>query len=158
MLCVLSGCGSSANPFNWFGNDAPEADVLDPIDDDNPLIPQSTGVFSSSDARVVEYQGTAIDVVKDVTIERVPGGIIVRAVGLAATQGPFNARLISGNENGEPVDGILVFLFEAEYSQVFGGPEAIREVVVARRLTEQDTGGARTIRVVGRTNAIERRR
>ncbi|MFK7868827.1 MAG: hypothetical protein AB8B58_06275, partial [Roseobacter sp.] len=85
---LLAGCGSAANPMNWFGNDAPDEAVLDPIDaTTNPLIPESDGIFSNNRDRSEIYRGTTIDAIADLTVERVPGGLLIRATGRAATQG-----------------------------------------------------------------------
>ena len=52
---LIAGCSTRANPVNWFNNDPPEEDVLTPIEETNPLIPDreftlprldKVGVFS----------------------------------------------------------------------------------------------------------------
>lgn len=155
---VMSGCGTVANPMNWFGNDGPDEAVLEPVEADNPLIPETTGLFAAAREERARYKGTPIEAVTDLTIERVPGGLLVRATGLAATQGVYDARLTPGNEDELPEDGVLTFRLEAQNAQIGGGAPQTREVIVARRLTEQQLGGARTIRVEGVQNALERRR
>jgi hypothetical protein len=144
--------------MNWFGRDGPEPEVLEPIDAANPLIPEGSGLFRRDPRDIVQYQGTTIDGIADLTIERVPGGIIIRATGRAATQGAFNARLTPLNEDELPEDGVLSYALQAEYKQISGGAPATRDVIVARRLTDQQLAGTRTIRVEGRQNALERRR
>lgn len=156
-LLVLAGCGSKANPVNWFDNDPPDESVLEPLDADNPLIPEQTGLFSSS-APVDVYQGTPIDAIADLTIERIPGGIIIRATGRAATLGAFNARLSPKTGEELPVDGVLTYTLDAEYTQIVGGAPETRDIIVARQLTDQELLGTRTIRVEGLQNALERRR
>jgi hypothetical protein len=156
-LLVLAGCGSMANPINWFGGDAPDESVLDPIDEANPLIPQRTGIFQSRNTPK-PYLGSTIDAVSDLTLERVPGGVIIRATGRSATLAAFNARLVPANEDELPVDGVLTYQLQAQYVQATGGAPEAREVIVARQLTDQELAGTRTIRVEGVQNALERRR
>ncbi|MEM9576247.1 MAG: hypothetical protein AAF999_04445 [Pseudomonadota bacterium] len=146
-----------ANPVNWFGNDAPDESVLEPIDEANPLIPQRTGIFQSRNTPA-PYLGTTIDAVADLTLERVPGGLIIRATGQSARFAAFNARLTPSNEDEVPVDGVLTYQLQAQYTQVSSGTPESRQVIVARQLTDQELQGARTIRVEGLQNALERRR
>jgi hypothetical protein len=154
----VAGCSSNANPMNWFGRDGPEPEVLEPIDAANPLIPESSGLFRSDPTERLQYQGSTIDAISDLTIERVPGGIIIRATGRSATQGPFNARLTPLNKDELPQDGVLGYQLQAQYKQIIGGAPETRDVTVARRLTDQQLEGTRTIRVEGLQNALERRR
>lgn len=154
----LAGCSTKANPVNWFGNNAPEEDVLEPIDADNPLIPDTPGgLFRRDPDDIPGYQGTTIDVISDLTIEQVPGGILIRATGRSATQGLFNARLTPQNEDEVPEDGMLTYWLQAENRRVGVGAPETREVTVGRKLTDQETTGVRTIRVEGLQNALERR-
>ena len=154
----LSGCGTNANPMNWFGRDGPDERMLEPIEADNPLIPETTGVFRSDPRERVQYAGSTIDAISDLTVERVPGGIMIRATGRSATQGAFNARLTPQNEDELPVDGVLTYQLQAQYKQNIGGAPETREVIVARTLTDQEAGDTRVIRVEGLQNALERRR
>ncbi len=156
-LILLAGCGSMANPVNWFGNDAPDESVLEPIDEANPLIPQRTGIFQSRNTPQ-PYLGSTIDAVSDLTLERVPGGLIIRATGQSASFGAFNAQLTPANEDELPVDGVLTYQLQAQYARVSGGTPESRQVIVARQLTDQELQGTRTIRVEGLQNALERRR
>ena len=155
---LLAGCGSSANPMNWFGNDAPDESVLEPIDGANPLIPESDGIFQSRRNQLAIYPGTTIDAIADLTLEPVPGGLLIMATGRAATQGAYNARLTPVNEDEVPEDGVLTYQLQAQYTQITGGAPETREVIVARTLTDQELSGTRTIRVEGLQNALERRR
>ncbi len=154
----LAGCSTNANPMNWFGRDAPDESVLEPIEADNPLIPDSSGIFRRDPSETNRYLGTTIDAISDLTVEKVPGGILIRATGRSATQGAFNARLTPQNEDELPQDGVLTYQLQAQYKPVTGGAPETREVTVARKLTDQEALGARTIRVEGLQNALERRR
>ncbi|MCV3271965.1 hypothetical protein [Roseobacter sinensis] len=158
---VLSACGgfrdSRANPFNWFGRSEP-APVAVAEGDENTLIPTRTGLFSSNRPRDV-YLGQPIDTVSDLVIERVPGGAIIRATGVAATQGIYDVRLTPANEDEAVVDGVLAYRLEGLRSG--GTPQGApvtREVFVARKVTDQTLTGARTIRVEGARNALQARR
>lgn len=154
----LAGCGTNANPANWWGRDAPDESVLEPIEATNPLIPESSGLFRSDPRERNVYEGTTIDAISDLTIERVPGGILIRATGRSATQGVFNARLTPQNEDELPEDGVLTYQLQAQYQQIAGGAPQTSEVTVARKLTDQEVRDARVIRVEGLQNALERRR
>ena len=156
-IVLLAGCGSSANPVNWFGGAQPDESVLEPIDAANPLIPQRTGIFQRRNTPA-PYLGSTINAVADLTLERVPGGLIIRATGRSATLGAFNAQLTPTTKDETPVDGVLTYRLQAQYTQVSGGTPEARDVVVARQLTDQELQGTRTIRVEGLQNALERRR
>ncbi|PHQ80247.1 MAG: hypothetical protein COB65_11530, partial [Thalassobium sp.] len=101
---TLSGCARIAesrfNPVNWFGRSTVEASAPTEI---RPLVPEGRR------AQVVEGR----ELVQSVTamrIDRTPGGAIVHATGLAATQGYFNAQLVlAGIENG-----VMTLDFRAE--------------------------------------------
>jgi hypothetical protein len=156
-LLLIGGCSTKANPLNWFGGDAPDPSVLQPIGETNPLIPTRTGIFES-DNTPPPYLGTPIDVVSDLTLERVPGGLIIRANGRSGSFAPFNARLTPVNEGEVPEDGVLTYRLEAQYARATGGTSLTREVTVARQLTNQELAGTRTIRVEAVQNTLERRR
>lgn len=156
---VVSGCSTRANPFNWFGGDGDgAAAVAVPVERDNPLIPERAGLFSGID-EVYVYPGFPVDTVTGVAVERVPGGIIVRATGRAAVQGVYDVRLIPANEDELPVEGVMTYTLEAVRSQsnVAGAP-ATRDVIVARKVSDQTLAGTRTIRVEGLQNAQTARR
>ncbi len=158
---VLSACGgfrdSRVNPFNWFGRGEPAPTTL-PEGVENPLIPTRTGLFSSSVDRDA-YLGQPVDTVSDLTVERVPGGAIIRVTGLAATQGVYDVRLTPATEDEAVVDGVLAYRLEGlRRGGTPQGAPATREVVVARKVTDQTLAGARTIRVEGARNALQARR
>lgn len=146
-----------ANPVNWFGNDAPDARVLEPIENTNPLIPESTGIFEAR-SRIVQYLGTPVDTVSGLTLDRVPGGLIIRATGQSSNPAAFNARLTPATEDEVAEDGVLTYRLEAQYAQPTAGALPSRNIIVARQLTDQELSGTRTIRVEGIQNALEARR
>lgn len=160
---TLSSCvevrESRFNPFNWFGR-SQEVSV-EPAEAVNPLIPSSSGLFGNSRRERSERDFTTpISQITDLRVERVPGGAIVRATGLDATQGAFNVELVPETEDEMPVDGVLTYTFERQVPQAPQqiGPEATREVIVARRLTDQQLNNVRTIRIVAQSNARQVRR
>ncbi|WP_159977006.1 hypothetical protein [Roseobacter cerasinus] len=158
---VLSACGglrdSRVNPFNWFGRGEP-APVTTTDSEVNPLIPTRSGIFSSNRGPST-FEGTPIDTVSALVIERVPGGAIIRVTGLAARQGAYDVRLTPANEDEEAVDGVLTYRLEGlRRAGTRQGAPATREVTVARKVTSLTLAGARTIRVEAERNALEARR
>lgn len=160
---VLTGCAtvrdSRVNPFNWFGNARSEPLTQTEVNT-NPLIPSKVGLFASARAKQAVYTGQPFDQVTDLTIERVPGGAIVRVTGLAARQGIYDVRLTPENEGELPVDGVLTYRLEgvSPATNTAVGQQPTREVVAARKLTNQDLAGVRSIRVEGERNALVSRR
>ena len=160
---VLTGCAtvrdSRVNPFNWFGSARSEPLTQTEVNT-NPLIPSSVGLFASARAKRAVYTGQPFDQVTDLTIDRVPGGAIVRVTGLASRQGIYDVRLTPENEDGLPVDGVLTYRLEgvSPAANTAVGQQPTREVVAARKLTDQDLAGVRSIRVEGQRNALVSRR
>tara|TARA_R110000787_G_scaffold4637_6_gene17465 strand:+ start:393 stop:914 length:522 start_codon:yes stop_codon:yes gene_type:complete len=160
---TLTACGavreSRINPFNWFGQSRSES--VQTKQNTNPLIPEkSGGVFAGMRAKDAEYLGLPFDQVTNLTIERVPGGAIIRATGLAARQGYYAVQLTPANEDELPVDGVLTYRLEGVRPSVNTptGTAPTREVIAARRVTDQDLLGVRSIRVEGQLNALVSRR
>ncbi|MBR9649688.1 hypothetical protein [Thalassovita aquimarina] len=151
---VLSGCGNSRlNPKNWFGRSQP-APVANAADV-NPLIPARRSRLL---ARDTSYQGQLVGEIRDLTIERVPGGAMARVTGLADRQGPYEVRLMPMND-GQPVGGVLSFELRALGSPRNPvGPEASRLLTAAVFLTDQELAGVREIKVLGARNARSSRR
>ncbi len=127
----------------------------------NPLIPQRRGLFSSSRQDDVEPDlTTPITSITALQVDNVPGGAIVRATGVDQIQGAFNVALVATNEEELPVDGVLAYTFERQRPAGARpvGPTQTREVVVARKLTDQQLRGVRSIRVQAAQNALAVRR
>ena len=157
---VLSACGgfrdSRVNPFNWFGRGEP-APVAATSEETNPLIPTRSGLFRSNRDRDA-YLGEPIDSISDLVIERVPGGAIIRATGVAARQGVYDVQLTPANDE-MVVEGVLTYRLEGlRQGGTAQGTPATREVIVARKVTDQTLAGARTIRVEAARNALQSRR
>ncbi|MGD1884186.1 MAG: hypothetical protein ACFB11_17980 [Paracoccaceae bacterium] len=164
---VLSACAtvrdSRINPANWFGSSRPApAPVIDQSTDAaNPLIPQRRrGFLSARREREAIYQGQPVQAIRDLAIDRVPGGAIIRATGVAARDGVHSVQLTPENEDLVPIDGVLLFRLEGITPEVTGlspNPRT-RTVVAAYTLTDQELAGVDTIRVEAATNARSSRR
>ena len=154
----LSACSTRLNPFNWFGRSEEVAASTTETKEVNPLIPakREGGLFSRPEAA---YAGTPVSQIKELAVERVPGGAIIRAVGLANVQGAYDVALQARND-GVPQKGVLTFDFLAVQNprSPQGGPEATRLLTGAIQMTDQQLEGVRTIQVVGESNARQTRR
>ncbi|QGX98303.1 hypothetical protein EI983_08415 [Roseovarius faecimaris] len=157
---VLSACSgwrdSRVNPSNWFGKSrsapAPQATAANP----NPLIPEQVGIFRR-DKRAV-YEGTLLDEVTDVVVERTSTGAIVRVTGQSRLQGAHDVRLTSETD-GKPVDGVLSFSLKAIQPQNQGvGTREGRTVRVGRYISRQVLEETSTIRIVAERNVRTTRR
>ncbi|MEM6941896.1 MAG: hypothetical protein AAF943_17745 [Pseudomonadota bacterium] len=159
---VLVGCAtireSRVNPLNWFGN--ARSEPLREAENTNPLIPRGGGLFARARAENEVYQGAPLDQITNLTIERIPGGAIIRATGVAARQGIYEVQLTPENDDELPVDGVLTYRLEGVLPEQATpqGTQPTREVTAARRLTDQDLQAVRQIRVEGRRNALVSRR
>ena len=148
---TLTACGSVRdsrfNPFNWFG--ASRSEVVQ-TGTTNPLIPQKSPMMRRKE---IPYQGQLIDQISDLVIERVTGGALIRATGMASVQGAYDVRLVASEEGVQK--GVLSFelttLLPAKPKRQ--GPEQSRRVTVAVFVTDQQLEGVRTIRVQGARNA-----
>ena len=154
---VLSACASvresRVNPLNWFGQSRSEP--VQVVENTNPLIPRRGGLFARDRERAAAYQGRPFDQVTGLTIERIPGGAIVRATGLAARQGIYEVQLTPENEELQAEDGVLTFRLEGVLPEGATPVGAVptREVVAGYQLTDGDLRGVRSIRVEGQRNA-----
>ena len=159
---IVGACASvresRVNPLNWFGQSRSEPVAV--VENTNPLIPTRSGLFSNRRAAEAVYDGRPFEQVTNLTIERVPGGAIIRATGLAARQGIYAVQLTPDNEDELPVDGVLTYRLEGirPTAQTPIGTTPTREVIAARRVTDQQLAGVRRIRVEGQLNAQVSRR
>ena len=138
---TLMGCAriaaSRLNPLNWFGAARPTVVTMlyVPPEESRPLVAQVT----------------------ELKVEPYPGGAIVRATGLPATLGYFQAELVA-----QPVDdqGRLVFEFRL-YAPPDGGGLATpfaRQITVAASVSAITLQGVRSVVVQGAGNALTVRR
>ncbi|WP_204114611.1 hypothetical protein [Shimia biformata] len=159
VVATLGGCGfsqSNWNPFNWFGS-SEEVEVID--ENTNPLVPQksNTGMFAKKPPP--PYPGVPVGQVKELRIERVKGGALIRVTGVSDYLGSHSVKLQPEND-GVPIQGVLTYQLLAinPGTPAGGGSEIAREVTVAHSLTNQQLEGVRTIKVVGARNALQSRR
>lgn len=135
-VLVVTSCGtireSRLNPFNWFGQSRSERVVtVARAVESRPLIPDVTSL----------------------KVDRLPGGAIVRAEGLASTQGYYDGELVARN-GGKPDRGTLTFDFRIvppPKRHAVGAPQT-RLVLVGASLSDQDLAGVRRVVVVGQNN------
>mgnify|MGYP000126737599 CR=1 FL=1 len=129
----LTGCASRLNPMNWFGRDREERvqiseTIAAPVDD-RQLV---TEVLSLS-------------------VDPLPGGAIVRAMGLPPRQGYWEADLVEvGREDGEIVFEFRVYRPVDANTRV--GTQRSREILAGTSLTTQDLAGIRQIVVIAQQN------
>ncbi len=133
----LSGCGfgqSKYNPFNWFGHGA--------------RVGTPTATFTAP----VDRRGL-VDQVLTLKVEPYPGGAIVRATGLPATQGFWDAALVPLPDDGK---GHIVFEFRIlpPKTRAPSGTQPSREVTVAANLTDFALQDISAIEVRSATNAM----
>lgn len=153
---LLAGCGglrdSRANPVNWFGKSKSRPVATAPAETLNPLIPErADSIFRRNKAEV--YNGTPVDQITDLAIERTSDGAIIRVTGLSVRQGAFDVRLISDSKD-KPVNGVLSYkLLALQPGDQPPGSERARTVQAAVFLSTQTLEEARTITVTGARNA-----
>ncbi|WP_135503227.1 hypothetical protein [Roseovarius aestuariivivens] len=174
---ALSGCSgwsdSRANPRNWFGKSQSTAVVeratpREPGDRQtgNPLITEpkrdgfrarnrstldQSGVLRRRNRQEV-YEGTLIDEVTALRIERIPTGAIVHVTGLPQREGAFDVRLVEVNPDG-PVNGVMEYTLNA-YQPVTTrqGTPTTRRVETAVFIPNGDLEQVREIRVTAERN------
>ena len=134
---MLAGCARIAasrfNPLNWFGAARPTVvtTLYVPPTETRPLVAQVT----------------------ELKVEPYPGGALVRATGLPATLGYWQAELVA-----QPVDdqGRLVFEFRL-YAPLDAGGFATpfaRQITVAASVSAITLQGVRSVVVQGAGNAL----
>lgn len=154
---ALAGCGglrdSRVNPANWFGKSQSRPVAAASAETVNPLIPeQEDSIFRRNKAEV--YDGTPVDQITDLRIERTSDGAIIRVIGLSAHQGAFDVRLVPDTKDERPVNGVLSYKLLALQPQTQPpGSERARTVQAAEFISTQTLEQARTITVTGARNA-----
>jgi hypothetical protein len=154
LLCAtlsLSACAtiseSRFNPLNWFGSSTSVPTTAN--GEIRPLVAAGTQIGE------VDRRGL-IDTVSEMRIERTPNGALVRATGIAATAGQFNAQLVPVGFEGGTLT--LAFRIETPPNAQAGGPTATRAITAARALDFGDLAGVSRIEVQGvRNTRIARR-
>lgn len=155
MLCTtlaITGCSriteSRLNPFNWFG--ASEATA--PVDENGqlrPLIPEN------ATATTIDTRGL-IGNISSMRVDRTPDGAIVRATGIATTQGQFNAQLVPVGIDG----GVLTLVFRVAQpaGAQTGGTTASRQISAAYVVDQATLASIRSVRVQAQENSLISRR
>ncbi|MBU2993564.1 hypothetical protein Q4555_13015 [Octadecabacter sp. 1_MG-2023] len=147
VLITLSGCArlseSRMNPFNWFGNSREVTEASTP-QDVRPLVNQSNRTITV-DGRELLHSVT------ELRIERSATGAIVRATGIAPTQGYYNAELVNAGVS----NGVLTLEFRAQAPSSFEaqGNTRTRQISAAYIIDSADLSGIRSVRVQAQTNA-----
>ncbi|WP_343078735.1 hypothetical protein [Ostreiculturibacter nitratireducens] len=145
---ILSGCGgfrdSRLNPLNWFGRSTEGPATLEPAEGYAAV---------SGDFRVPVREIVSLEV------QQVPGGALVTAEGLPATQGWWDAELVA-EDNGKPVDGVLTLRFLAAEPRAAtpASTAQSRELTAGIFLSDQALEGVRQIVVAGEVNSRSSRR
>lgn len=138
---VLTGCSGGLNPMNWFG---PK------VADDTVTVEPADGWPSELD----DYRGPVGQVTR-VTVERASAGYIIRAVGVPARQGYWEAELVPENDE-EPVNGVMSYKFMVApppWATSTARPYA-RQITVAKYVSDITLGETRRIKVIGETNSV----
>lgn len=129
----LTGCASRLNPMNWFGRDREERVQI-----------------SETVAAPVDDRQLVTDVIS-LSVDPLPGGAIVRAMGLPPRQGYWEADLVEvGREDGEIVFEFRVYRPVDANTRV--GTQRSREILAGTSLTTQDLAGIRQIVVIAQQN------
>ncbi len=128
---------SRLNPLNWFGGS--EETVVAYTPEGKPADPRAL-----------------VSQVIDMQLEKMPGGVIIRATGLPPTQGYWEAELVA-----QPVeDGKIVYDFRVfpPIAPADVSTQQSREVTVAAFLSNIKLESIRQITVQGASNARTSRR
>ena len=146
VLLTLTGCARIAdsrfNPVNWFGSST-EAPV-DANGQTRPLIP-------ANNRNVAIDNRTMVQSITSLDIDPTPSGAIVRAVGVAQTQGYFNAELVSRGVANGVLD--LEFRAQAPTALEVPGTTQSRQISAAHVIERSDLAAIRSVRVTAATNA-----
>lgn len=91
---------------------------------------------------------------REATLERGFGGVIVRATGVAPTQGHFNQVLVADNQGRPDTAGVITLRLLAvpPLSPEAVGPERTRLLMAAAFFDELELRGVKAIRVVSALN------
>ena len=145
---ALSGCArlseSRLNPSNWFASGGGGGATVAEGRDRGPLVPAGVRTLEV-DARPLIAQ------VSSVSLERTPDGAILRATGVAQSQGWFNAELVLIAIDG----GTATYAFRAEAPRDFQntGSAASRSITAAVNLDLAELAAIRRFRVEAAGNS-----
>ena len=135
LLCFAAACGNSmTNPFS-----------ADTDEEQNRMQVLERQIAAEGRELVAHVSAVRADIN--------PDGVILIATGLPESQGYWDARLVSLNDE-VPEDGMLSYEFvvsEPAESIGIGSPES-REIVVGRYISNRKLKGVSRIRVVSASN------
>jgi len=163
---TLAGCSgwrdSRVNPGNWFGNSSSKrvARTAPAEAEVNPLIPEQRPSIFRLKSDEETYEGTPVQSITSLSVERSSGGAIIRVTGLPLRQGAFDVRLnpLNGQED-EAVNGVLAYRLEAlQPTNTPQGPQQTRRVNAARYVSDQVLRDVTQIQVRGVGNVLTSRR
>jgi hypothetical protein len=143
LMLALGACGaireSRFNPLNWFGGSEEQT--------------VAAGFVAPRDPRPL------VDQVSAMAVDRVIGGAIVRATGVPATQGFWNAELVRvEDETLDPDTIVFDFRVVPPPYRAEAGTQPSREIEAGVALTDNDLAGVSRIVVRGaRTERVVRR-
>ena len=160
---ALAGCSgfrqSRMNPGNWFGRSTARPRNTAPADGSNPLIPEREDSIFRRGPREEVYEGTPVDQITALSVERTGDGAIIHVTGQTLRQGAFDVRLIPEQAEDAPVGGVLSYQLRAiQPSDTPQGPARARQVTTAVFISNQAIDRATTIRVSGLRNERVSRR
>ena len=142
---------SRINPLNWFGR--AEAREVTPSET-NPLIPRRSAISLRPDR---PDERTPVAQITEMTVDRLPGGAIVRVTGVPSRQGAYNVGL-KAVDGPEGPDDVLRYVLVADQPVRPVGTAASRQVVAAVRVSDQDLATIKRIEVLSASNILTSRR
>lgn len=162
---TLAGCGgfreSRINPRNWFGRSTsrPRDATATAPESGNPLIPDREDSIFRRRNRESVYQGTPVDQITALAVERTSEGAIIRATGQTERQGAFDIRLVPEQPMDAPVSGVLSFAMQAiQPSDTPQGAARARQVQAGVFVSNQTLEQVTQVRVRGLRNERVSRR
>ncbi|MGH1424676.1 MAG: hypothetical protein ACRBBU_08105 [Pseudooceanicola sp.] len=101
-----------------------------------------------------------MDQITRLTVERIPGGAILRIEALAAAQGSYEVVVEPATFDDLPVKGVLAYTLRAKLprGRLRVGNDASRRIVAAHSLSDDQLAGVRQISVAGKRNTLTTRR
>ena len=114
-----------------------------------------SNIFGRNSEDTVQEQPLVPQVIS-VNLERLPGGVILRTVGLPPQQGYWDANLVELPSDDAGVLVLGFFLTPPDRATRVSTQQS-REVLAGIRLSDQDIAGIREIRVISATNSLSRR-
>ena len=130
---ILSACSTRLNPLNWFGRDRSET------------------VSTVVDPNVTRDGRRFVSQVTELAVDATPNGAIVRAVGLPATQGYWDAELVRVASQ-DPSAVIYEFRVVPPFERRRQSTQQSREIIAGAELSNAALRGVRSISVVGAGN------